>query len=520
MFLLVAAGAYGSTVNCNNNSGDSALIRSALKSAGSGGTVTITGTCALGSATLVPAGPVIINGSALLNYSGGGDIVSYSGNSLVVNGLTFQGGGIHGTSSHYQGAWSITNCKFQNISTTNSSYGAILIDHILAGSPYTPGPNNISNNTFTNIWQNGYPWNTGSGSEGIAGSGIWFQGGLDQTIVDSNTFVKIGYNAIKGFFDNQYGTSPGWALTSHNIVISNNVMTNVHRIGIEFQGIGGGNCPGGCNYSQNPNDGLVMKGNFFHAPSVPVNNQFAYSALFGGTNSQYINNVGVVEVTACGFRPGIALESGLNGGTVQGNVFGSVVTTCNPSGWATYITDSYAHSGVTNTYQDNVLCGTGEPAPLDKNATGATVVDRYNYKAATCPNTPNLATSNISALAFTSANNQSFPSGGSGTWNLAVVSTLSLRYVQFFIAGSTTPIATQEIQDTNTNFSSDRKWLYHATFNTSGLSGGSHTITAKATDVSGATQSITQTFSAGFVGTPAAQVNPTPLGHRAVVAGS
>jgi hypothetical protein len=508
MFLLVAAGAYGSTVNCNNNSGDSALIQSALNSAGSGGTVTITGTCALGSATLVPAGPVIINGSALLNYSGGGDIVSYSGNSLVVNGLTFQGGGIHGTSSHYQGAWSITNCKFQNISRTALNYAAIFIDHILAGPPNTPGPNTISNNTFKNIWQGGYS-SQNCGQECIAGSGIWFNGGLDQITIDSNVLDEIGYDGIKGFFDNQYGTSPGWALTSHNIVISNNVMTNVHRIGIEFQGIGYSGCPGGCNYNQNPSDGTTVSGNFWHAPAF-LNNPFAYSILFGGTNAKYINNTGVVDSgTPCYYRPGIGIEDGDLGGLNIGNVIGSV-STCGGVGWAAYVSD-VNYFGGTDTYQNNVFCGAGNPnVQQDSTANKATIVSRYNFSNTTCPNASSLATSSIAPV-FTSANNQSFPSGGNGTWSVSVVSNLSIRNVQFFVDSSTSPVVTQVIQDVNTNFANDRKWLYHATINTAGLGGGSHTITAKATDVSGGTQSIAQTFSAGYVGAPIAQVNPTSL---------
>src|ERR1035438_2583896 len=137
IFAATACLAAASTVTCNNNSGDVGLIQSALND---GGTVTITGTCAVGGSSLVPVGPVTINGSATLNGSGASDIIFYGGNGLSVNGLTFNGGGIHGISTHYQGAWSITNCTFRNISTGNMAYGAILVDHILAGPPNTPGP--------------------------------------------------------------------------------------------------------------------------------------------------------------------------------------------------------------------------------------------------------------------------------------------------------------------------------------------------------------------------------------------
>jgi hypothetical protein len=55
-------------------------------------------------------------------------------------------------------------------------------------------------------------------------------------------------------------------------------------------------------------------------------------------------------------------------------------------------------------------------------------------------------------------------------------------------------VATQEIQDASSSFAADRAWRYHATFDTSVLSAGAHTLTAVATDVSNATKSATQSF--------------------------
>jgi len=37
-------------------------------------------------------------------------------------------------------------------------------------------------------------------------------------------------------------------------------------------------------------------------------------------------------------------------------------------------------------------------------------------------------------------------------------------------------------------------WLYHASIDTSGVAPGSHTLTATATDISGALQTISQSF--------------------------
>jgi hypothetical protein len=70
--------------------------------------------------------------------------------------------------------------------------------------------------------------------------------------------------------------------------------------------------------------------------------------------------------------------------------------------------------------------------------------------------------------------------------------------VSFFLDSSTSPIAApQELQDLNTNFATDKKWLYHATFGTSELASGAHTLRAVATDVSGASSVATTTFTVG-----------------------
>jgi hypothetical protein len=55
-------------------------------------------------------------------------------------------------------------------------------------------------------------------------------------------------------------------------------------------------------------------------------------------------------------------------------------------------------------------------------------------------------------------------------------------------------VATQELQDVNASFAKDLKWLYHASLDLSGMTPGPHTIMATATDVSGLTKSVTDSF--------------------------
>jgi hypothetical protein len=296
--------------------------------------------------------------------------------------------------------------------------------------------------------------------------------------------------------DEQYSVTPGWAFTSHNIVVSNNIMTNVHRIGIEVQGIGHGGCVGGCDYNDIPSDGTVMSGNFWHAPAFEYNT-FAYSALWGGTNAKYINNTGVVESgLPCYLGPGIGIEDGMLGGLTAGNVIGTATLSCTSvSGnhsWASFITDSYGKN--TDTYTNNVLCGEDEPSAIATNSTAATVVDNHNFKAVSCPSAANIATSAI-AITATSADHQSLTGGGMATWSVAVVTALSLRNVAFFVDGAASSVVPpQQLADDSPTFASDHAWPYHATFDTTSLGKGAHTITAIATDVSGATQSVSQSF--------------------------
>jgi hypothetical protein len=220
--------------------------------------------------------------------------------------------------------------------------------------------------------------------------------------------------------------------------------------------------------------------------------------MASSTHSIIANNTAVTENATCYWPIGLALENSMNGGVLQGNVMGSVVQSCagnynDNHGWAGYIVPGYTAAGFTDTYQNNVACGENAKAISYDPYYSATTVEVSDFVANSCPAGNNLATSNIAA-AFTSANGQSFPSGGSGTWKVSVVSNLSIKDVSFFVDGASSAAVTQELQDASTTFASDRKWLYHATIDVSSLATGAHTLKAVATDVSGATQTASQSF--------------------------
>jgi hypothetical protein len=118
--------------------------------------------------------------------------------------------------------------------------------------------------------------------------------------------------------------------------------------------------------------------------------------------------------------------------------------------------------------------------------------NQYNVLMNSCPNAGQLTTSAIS-LSFGEVS----ASPGASMVNVSATSSLPLRYVQFFLDGSNSPAVTQEIQDVNPNFTSDQRWLYHATFNGSTIGTGNHSLLVVATDVSGGTKSVTQTFTIG-----------------------
>jgi hypothetical protein len=339
---------------------------------------------------------------------------------------------------------------------------------------------------------------------------------MDNTSVTNNTADYIGNDFIHADW-HMIGDPAYYFLTTNNS-ISYNTLTHVHRIAIEMQGTEQWpNCGPGysvrCNFSTIWTSNLKVAGNYYHAPFLPYTT-YAYSLVYQGSGIE-INNAAIAETDTTA-QANQALEDLGYGVLAQGNVIAGEPFTVGGTvfdAWGGGIIYGYngAIAGSLYTTQNNVLCSIQTPNFDTENNGGgrymAIALNQYNYSNNTCPNAGHLTTTAI-AQNFTGSS----VSGTNYTSSLSTVSTLPIKWVQFFVDKSTTPVVTQEIQDTNTNFANDQKWLYHATLSTAALSSGTHTLTATATDVSGGTSSITQSFnSSGPVSpapTPVAQLNP------------
>jgi hypothetical protein len=505
VFFLSAASAYGGTVNCLNKASDAGLIQSAVNA---GGAVSISGTCALGSGTISVGKSVKITGSAQINSTASYAFVIWA-NSVSISGLTFNGAGLDLVTVPQQTGFNFTNNTVQN---TNGR-DAIDIDGVLRMS-------NISGNTFFSIAPAGFASATyaslgfgGCNSHGgcdTRGVGIQIYGGIDQTTINNNSFDLIANDAMHIGW-NIVAASATYLLTKNNDV-SYNKFSRVHRMGIEAQAVWafprcGTNGNSACDYSRDFSTKTTIKGNYFHDPFLTYWQTFAYSLALWG-DGRYVNNAGIANVTT-GQTPGFAMEDMGNNVLTQGNVLASdYMPGANPHGWGGDVVYGAQRAGTTFTTRNNVLCGDRAVAlnfGVEPGSTGAKI-SQNNYLSNTCPNARSLTRSAITP-AFVSA----VTSAVSGTWNVAVVSALPVKYVQFFVDGEANPFATQEIQDTSTTFASDRKWLYHAVISPSSLSAGNHTMVAKATDVASAVQSVSQSFSGGSASKPNLQITPSSL---------
>ena len=313
LLALCAATSYAGTVACLNNSGDATLIQNSMTA---GGTTTITGTCAIGTQEMTIPGNVTVTGTATLNYTGSSYIFQSTFNNSTVTGLTFNGGGINlnantgATRAGWQSGWNITNNTFRNIT---SGANGISVDNIIGNGNHS----SFSNNTFFNIWSNGYP---NLGATGASNHAIYIGMGIDNLLIDSNHCSETNGNCVKGFTGGFPSTSLQYV--AHNVVISNNDMQLGNRIGIEFNGTG---CFGACNYGFDSYPDLVVKGNYWHNPPPSFGDVYAFSFMWGaGPIGGYYNNSGIVDQTNCGIRPGIGIENDMWGGTLQGNVMTSV----------------------------------------------------------------------------------------------------------------------------------------------------------------------------------------------------
>jgi hypothetical protein len=515
--LFASLPAFAGNVTCTGASGtDSYAIQASLNATGTTTLINTGHHCVIGTTTLgtEAAGTTLTTSTgAQVDYSGSGYALNINHNSVTVTNITWNGGGLHTTqrsTSTPQSGVTITGNTINNV--TNGSNG-IQSDGYWSG--FT-----ISNNTFNTISTvplgsvttatdvengGGYKCTYPGGCYGL---GIDNENGMNATTINNNIFnftlgdaIRIAYN-----WTLSSGTSYH---TAANNSISYNRFTDIHRMAIESQGATG--CVGSCNYGNASFiTGLKIAGNYAYNFVAPYGNTFAYSVPIGAAAPYVINNTGVLAATG---STGYGLEDGNNDEIAQGNVLSSSDTA---TPWYVYIMSGWASSGHKITHQNNVAMGAlrGNGAYISNEGTnyGGSFLNQYNMTGVDCQ-TPSTCQTSKLALAFSTANNQTFSAHGDGTWQVYVTDQISIKYVQFFIDGSATAAAAQEIQDVSTTFAADGKWLYHYMFDTGTLADGSHTIKATATDVSGATSSVTEGFTVGGGGTTGGTppTNPTPL---------
>lgn len=496
--MLSASAAHSQEIRCKNDPSDAGMFQAAIKR---GGTVTVEGTCDFSRGGIVIDKPVVIQGSGPTptiagDGSNSGFAFTINVDGVTISGLTFDKaiGATHLTGRTRQ-HFTFTHNTVENTNGIN----AIQVDETIRYAL-------IDSNTFYNIGVNGFPSSTyeSLGFGGcyslpnrcdIPGEAISITGGMDNTSITNNKADYIANNFLHADW-HIIGAPPFYYLTTNNSV-SYNTLVHVHRMGIELQGTTAWpNCGPDykikCDFSVPWTSNIKVAGNYFHTPFLAYQT-YGYSLVFQGSGVE-INNAAIAEHSTIA-QAAQALENLGYGILAQGNVFtGEPFTNGGKvfQGWGSGIVYGYngAIPGSLYTTQNNVLCSTTNNFGTENNGNGrynAKALNQYNYINNTCPNAGHLMSSSI-VLDFSGPK----MSGANATWALSAISTLPVKWVQFFVDGSAAPVATQEIQDVNTNFANDQKWLYHATLDTTQLKGGGHKITATATDVSGATSSITR----------------------------
>src|SRR6185312_14895032 len=358
-------------------------------------------------------------------------------------------------------------------------------------------PGGWSSVPFGNANQAGNPCPNPNCQDYNGGVGLVITGGMDNSSIINNTFVQIANDAVHVMDHACLDASSSAPTSCSNDIIAYNTFNQVLRIGVEWQGVAGTCWSGSCNFSKVSTVTLNrwLKGNYCYNITKSYYQTWCYS-LVPGKNTWYINNSAIWNPTSATSKGASAFEIASQPGTelIQGNVVAINSAAVDPNHFGHGFAISRPQTGVNQVLQNNVQCGVNIPFNSSEGSgTGGTTTIQYNsYTTSACPNASNPQTSNVTAV-WTSPNNQSFPAGGNGTWSLYATGTLPIRSVQFFSDGESNPLVFQEIADVNTSFSTNKRWLYHATFSTSTFT-GAHTIKAVVTDVSGGTATITQIF--------------------------
>jgi hypothetical protein len=509
--LLLRPEASTVTVNCMNNPvHDPKMLQNAVMRSGR---VSVTGSCNFTAADGVNlTRPIVISGNAtftlngrsgLNDSQGAGSNVAFHVNAdgVTISHLTFT----RGVAAHLYGPvrqhFTFTNNKVTDTNANN----AIIFDGVLqyslidSNTFYYIARDNFLSETYAGL---GFPgaWSVHGDTE--SGSAIAGWGGLDHTQVTNNSLDVIGGDGFHLGWNSIAGTSAYFMTTG--VSISYNQFNRVHRMGIEVQDVfsGGNTCgPAGneqCQYANIHGDGIKIAGNYFHDPFLPYTNTYGYSLAVNHKNGLYINNAAIENTSTSGQASiGYGIEAmGWGGVLVQGNVIMSdYLTGGSEHGWDPNIIFGGSRQQDVFTAQNNILCGDKE-LTIGLGSEGAAayalgkVNAKYNYRANTCLNAGRLTASKIT-LAFEGSS----VAQDNRTLRFSVVSLLPIKFVRFFLNGAPVPLATQELQDLNNNFANDRKWLYHVSIHQESLTNATaNVLTAIATDVSGATQTVSHSF--------------------------
>jgi pectate lyase-like protein len=224
----------------------------------------------------------------------------------------------------------------------------------------------IDHNTFSNLLANGSTRPDGT-SDSIGKSiiiGIMMYG-LDRTRISDNTFDRVG-QGIKICFSQLYPSS--------DVYIGNNVMTNIHRMGMEIQGASG--CGGQDKLFPNTKDLIIENNNiasfldhYWESFGISFANPIGVHVIIRNNNI-----VGGRPIDPA--KPGYGIEASSEGVQVYGNTIqwygGQAITIFENS------TNAQIH--------DNRVCGHGiapDIGPQTGPSRGA--VYRDNIKKANCP---------------------------------------------------------------------------------------------------------------------------------------
>jgi hypothetical protein len=360
-----------------------------------------------------------------------------------------------------------------------------------------------------------------------SGVAMEFQGGIANAKIQWNKIDWTGNDGMHAWWDEAVNKATQYKCD--NVYVTNNVFDRVQRMSIEMQAAS--NYYSGCCNSLSPGTNFQLTGNWDRTHWYPtttgwwasVNNDYKNqliannSATYGTRSSN--NNIPM-------YTPYVGLESNIAGGTEQGNVWSvdqQSFSVIDPQGYRTgtyshnisnYQAEGPAGSQYTINITNNSLCGTS------KNLDGHTLTDndghtqnsewitadggsgKYprlnfdsNFQSGTCPGAGSIEQPNIVA-GFTNDVASLTTDHRRRLEKMYVISNLSIDKVGFSVDRPDAPIADdQRLQDINPNFGKDRKWMYHVNLNLNRLSPGPHMLIAKATDVSGHSETITKGFS-------------------------